>query len=98
MDERVKALEDRVGAVEAKLDKHIGITVRQYSALKQQADTVAKNSEEILSVITGAKRIWGVTTKHWRSAILFGAGVMTSLGVGNPELLKFVTRFFSGVG
>ncbi len=50
----------------------------------------------ILAVVTGAEKVGGFIKQYGPKAIYFGAGLMTTLGIGNPALWKFMSSFFGG--
>lgn len=60
-------------------------------------DTFKNEMSDKLDTITvfvsGANTIFGMARKHWRRVFIFGAGVMTSAGIGNPKVAAFITSF-----
>lgn len=83
LEGRVASLEGRMGSVE--------IAVRSAAA---DAATAANNTAELLAIANATKSVAGFIRRHGPKAISFGCGVMTILGVGNPELWKYVGHFF----
>lgn len=72
------------------------------TAVKQQTLSDAFDSfklemgdklDTITVFVSGANTIFGLARKHWRRVFIFGAGVMTSAGVGNPKVWSFITSF-----
>lgn len=55
-----------------------------------------RDLEEILALVSGAKKAGSLVVRYIPKAIIFGAGIMTAAGIGNPNVLKFVTHFFGG--
>lgn len=49
--------------------------------------------DTITIFVSGANTIFGMARKHWRRVFIFGAGVMTSAGFGNPKVWAFITTF-----
>jgi hypothetical protein len=85
LEGRVTALEGRMTTVE----KHAA------SAAADAAKAVA-NTAELLALANATKSLAGFVRKHGPKAISFGAGIMTILGIGNPELWKYISHFFGG--
>jgi hypothetical protein len=52
--------------------------------------------DTITVFVSGANTIFGLARKHWRRVFIFGAGAMTSAGIGNPKFLAFLTSFAGG--
>lgn len=48
----------------------------------------------ILAYVTGAQKVGGVIVRHGPRAAIFGAGIMTSAGFGNPKVWAFISSFF----
>lgn len=97
VEERLSEFERRVSSMEEDIKKmKVDIHTAKNEAMKMQNSIrrVNANTEEILRFVKGARKIAGITTKHWKTALVFGAGLMTSAGVGNPNVWRFVTQFF----
>lgn len=80
---RVTALEVRMTTVEG----------HAASAAANAAQAVS-NTAELLAIANATKTVAGIIRKHGPKAISFGAGIMTILGIGNPELWKYIGHFF----
>jgi hypothetical protein len=80
---RVSALEARMTTVEG----------HAASAAQDAAKAVA-NTAELLAIANATRTVAGIIRKHGPKAISFGAGIMTILGIGNPELWKYIGHFF----
>lgn len=93
---RFEAIEGRLDELENKMTDHITATAQQYQTLKSEMQVVVDNSAEILAVLTAAKKVGGIAVKHWKTAIIFGAGVMSAAGFGNPEVWAFINKFLGG--
>lgn len=52
--------------------------------------------DTITTFVTGANTIFGLARRHWKRVFIFGAGVMTSAGFGNPKVWAFVSSFAGG--
>ncbi len=103
---RFKALDDRCDEIESDLqsmrkslhsikNEHMK-TQTHVKTLQNQMTNIALDTQEILKWVTGGAKVFGFAKKNWKTAIIFGAGIMTSLGFGNPELLHFLVKFFGG--
>lgn len=77
--------EARIAALETKV-----------AAMQNSIANVEQNTGEILAVLTGTKTAFGYVQRYGRRVIIFGAGVMTTAGFGNPDVWKFITHFFGG--
>ena len=78
-------MEERFVSIENRLTK-----------LEGEMTSINNNTDEILKFVKGANKIWGIASKNWKAAIIFGAGIMTSAGIGNPQVWRFVSGFFGG--
>lgn len=87
---RVGDLERRMTAVETGMITVAGDAAKAALSAAQAAEGV----KELLGVANATKSVAGFVRKHGPKLISFGAGIMTILGVGNPELWKFVGHFF----
>lgn len=76
--------------------RRIAALERDMATVKANVQAAAENSAEILAIISYAKSSAGLVKKWGPHAIVFGAGLFTSAGVGNPNVWKFVTHFFGG--
>lgn len=54
---------------------------------------LAEKLDTITVFVSGANTIFGMARKHWRRVFIFGAGVMTSAGFGNPKVWDFISSF-----
>jgi hypothetical protein len=104
VDERLAAAETRLAQIETEMGKvkndiHSMKNSMQAASgdVRQLKDSVQKIEEQnadILYFVTGANTVFGFAKKHWKQAIIFGAGIMTAAGVGNPKVNAFITTFF----
>ena len=91
---RVIDLEPRRGAgVGSSGGGRLGARVEM---LETRMTTVEENTAEILAIVSGAKTVGGYIRKYGSKTIVFGAGLMTAFGVGNPAVTKFISSFFGG--
>lgn len=68
------------------------------TGIEGRLKVVENKVDEIYTFITGTKKVWGIAAKNWKKALIFGCGVVTSAGIGNPQVqsvLKFVAGFLS---
>lgn len=87
MENRIDGLENRVGKLELAFSEMKAAHVDAMDQLDAKLDT-------IVTFVTGANTVFGFAKQHWKTAITFGAGIMSALGVGNPAVLNFVSSFF----
>lgn len=92
LEGRVASLEGRMGTVEAGIKSAAELA----SVAAANAKLAADNTSELLAVANATKTAYGFIRKHGPKAISFGAGIMTILGIGNPELWLYVRHFFGG--
>lgn len=53
--------------------------------------------DKLVKWVDGANKILGVATRHWKTALKFGCGVVTAYGISNPQVahvVSFVGKFF----
>lgn len=93
---RFEAIEGRLDELENKMTDHITATAQQYQTLKSEMQVAVDNSAEILAVLTAAKKVGGIAVKHWKTALVFGAGAMSVLGIGNEQLWAYIGKFLGG--
>lgn len=74
--------------------RRIAALERDMATVKANVETAANNSAEILAIISYAKSGAGLVKKWGPRAVVFGAGLFTSAGIGNPNVWKFVSHFF----
>lgn len=72
--------------------------VKQGSAQMQlQLTGQDEKLDRILIWVDGANKVAGIATRHWKTALKFGCGVVTAWGISNPQVghvVAFVTKFF----
>lgn len=77
--------------------KNITETIRaETGSLKTTIDTIHNETAQILYLFNAAKETKGFVKKYGKQVIVFGAGVMSAAGIGNPNVLEFVKSFFGG--
>lgn len=86
---RFKKIEERLDALETFMSK----ALTEFTDLNSKVDAAVDNTANIIDILQGAKKVWGVTVKHWRTVMIFGAGIMTSAGVGNPKIWEYISTF-----
>jgi len=82
-ENRIKSLEIRLVMMREELDKMLN-----------DVTGVKSDTSEILALLTTTKDVYSFIKKYGGRVIVFGAGVMTAAGIGNPEVLKFISHFF----
>lgn len=85
--DKTEEIEKRVGALETAM----GTLQEDLNAFKQGVDD---KLDQIIVYVTGFNKVLGFTKRNWKTAITFGAGLMTAAGIGNPAILGFVSNFF----
>jgi hypothetical protein len=58
--------------------------------------TAVQNTTEILNILTYTKSVAGLVKRWGPRAVIFGAGIFTTAGVGNPKVWQFISHFFGG--
>src|SRR5579859_7470191 len=89
------SLDARVTILEGKMS-----TVQIETAIAKTAAIQARdNTAELLAIATGVKKVGSFVTRYGPKAIIFGAGIMSAAGIGNPkvqQVLSFISTFFGG--
>lgn len=81
----MSGLRNRVRSLEGRMTTVEAVAQEAAANAKISAD----NTDEILVIIRKAK-------KHAPKVVVFGAGLMTATGIGNPAVWKFLAAFFAG--
>ncbi len=89
MTRTITEFEKRLEAVEAKQIE----LAQEFEVFK---NGINEKLDTITVFVTGANTVFGLARKHWSKIIVFGAGLMTAAGVGNPKVNAFLTTFFGG--
>jgi type IV secretory pathway VirB2 component (pilin) len=93
IEQSYKSLADEFRAFcEASGEKHQTLT-DAFDAFKND---IGEKLDTITVFVSGANTIFGLARKHWRRVFIFGAGVMTSAGFGNPKVWAFLSSFAGG--
>lgn len=77
----------------AELDTRMTALEKQFSEFK---DHISDKLDSIETFVGGYNNILGLAKKHWKTVAVFGAGVMSAAGVGNPAVLTFIQHFLGG--
>lgn len=85
MADRLQQFIDRLSEVEKRVGK-----------LENSMDNFTGKLDDIYLFITGANTVFGFAKRNWKQAIVFGAGIMTAAGFGNPKVNAFLVGFFGG--
>lgn len=67
-----------------------------FDGLKATQAEISTQLSEIKTFVGGYNTVAGLAKKHWKTILIFGAGVMSSAGVGNPKVWDFITNFAGG--
>jgi hypothetical protein len=100
MEDRLHDVEQRLDAVEADLvsmRRSLHKANGQRQIMQNDIKKIDKKTDEILSFMTGAQKIYGVARKHWKSGLTFGCGLVTAVGFTNPavaHVTSFISKFF----
>jgi hypothetical protein len=87
----VISIENRV----EKLELNMTNLSTELSGVKLEVSKAVANTDQLISLATGVRNVSGFLSKHGPRLVAFATGVAASLGIGNPNLLKFVEHFFS---
>lgn len=92
---RIEALEQDMAQVKNTLQEMAAIAGlgEQFEAFKGSIDT---RLESIENFVGGYNTVAGLAKKHWKTILVFGAGVMSSAGIGNPKVWEFINTFAGG--
>lgn len=90
IEEQHKALADDFRAFCEKTNVAQQTLTDAFDAFKLE---LGEKLDTITIFVSGANTIFGMARKHWRRVFIFGAGVMTSAGFGNPKVWAFITTF-----
>lgn len=86
---------DRLSEFERRLDA-VEKSCADLTSLFHDPETgILAKLDNIATFVTGANTIFGLARRHWKRVFIFGAGVMTSAGFGNPKVWAFITQFAS---
>lgn len=99
LEMRLISLEGDIALVKAEIDAmKTGAEERSLMVMRLTGEVsdMRNSTDTILAFVTGANKVVGIAAKHWRTAIIFGAGVMTSAGFGNPAMWDFIKTFVGG--
>lgn len=94
-----------------RLENDIAETKERLSSLENDLQTVKQGAllmgtrlvgqdeklDKILVWVDGANKVAGIATRHWKTALKFGCGVVTAYGISNPQVahvVTFVGHFF----
>lgn len=88
MGDRLSDFEDRL----TRMEKSHKELADAFGLFRESLDD---KLDAITAFVTGANTIFGLARRHWKRVFIFGAGVMTSAGFGNPKVWDFITQFAS---
>ena len=97
---RLERLETEITEIKerlATLEHEFQSAKEERSKMQSQLDGQDIKLDKILVWVDGAHKVAGVATRHWRTALKFGCGVVTAWGVSNPHIQNvviFVGKFF----
>jgi hypothetical protein len=74
------------------------LTLKQgYSTMQTTLDAQDIKLDKIVKWVDGANKVLGIATRHWKTALKFGCGVVTAYGISNPQVahvISFIGNFF----
>lgn len=85
LEDRVTALEDGFANIQGPL--------AQIPAMNNKLDAALGTINRLASIDQNVTSVLGFVQKHGMKMLMFGAGVMSSLGIGNPHLWNFIENF-----
>lgn len=88
--ERFECIEARIEGLEERMTELSGISPR----IKKLEETLDVRLASIENFVGGYNTVAGLTKKHWKTVLTFGAGLMSAAGIGNPKVTEFITAFF----
>lgn len=97
---RLDRLEKDIAETKTKLltlENELQIVKTRGEAMQLQLTGQDDKLDRILRWVDGANKVAGIATRHWRTALKFGCGVVTAWGVSNPHIahaVEFVGKFF----
>lgn len=72
----------------------IAILEGKVAAMESKLDTAVDNSAQILAVLTATRGYVSFAKRYGPRVFIFASGVASAAGIGNPEVLKFISNFF----
>lgn len=108
MSPSLSELNARVIKIEAIINEQISLRLEQVEKTindtvipgmnKADLDRTAMKADtaEILAFVSGVKKTGSLAVRYGPKIVTFGAGIFTAIGLGNPNLWAFVTKFFGG--
>jgi acetyl-CoA carboxylase carboxyltransferase component len=97
---RLERLESDISETKERLsslENELQIVKQGASAMQSQLLGQDDKLDRILVWVDGANKVAGVATRHWKTALKFGCGVVTAWGISNPQVahvVAFVGKFF----
>lgn len=97
---RLERLEEDISDAKtrlANLEEELQLVKKGSQTMQLQLTDQDDKLDRILHWVDGANKIAGIATKHWKTALKFGLGVITAWGISNPQVshvVTFVGRFF----
>lgn len=64
------------------------------SHVKSSLEIIRENTQQLVSLQTTVSGLAGYIKKYGKQSIVFGAGVFTTAGIGNPKVWTFIAQFF----
>lgn len=90
LEARLTAIEDEMATIKADIaEAKTARGIMQDDLVSMKNDTA-----KILDFLTGVDKIGGMARRHWRTILTFGCGIMTAAGLGNPDVIEYVRKFF----
>ena len=75
------------------LDKRVSALEKHVSTIQADIVSIKDNTELVVDGLTATKTVGGFLHKHGPRLIAFATGIMATLGIGNPNMWKFISSF-----
>lgn len=76
------------------IEEHAQETRTLADSINTKVDTLIASTQGVIDLHNNVSTLWEFARKHGPKIVTFGAGIMTAAGIGNPEVLKFISNFF----
>jgi hypothetical protein len=86
-------MKERLAGLETEFQK----AKQERSLMQTQLTGQDEKLDRILVWVDGAHKVAGIATRHWKTALKFGCGLVTAWGISNPHVahtVEFVGKFF----
>lgn len=93
LEQDISEMKERLANLETEFQK----AKEERSAMQLQLTDQDAKLDKIVAWVDGVHKVAGIATRHWKTALKFGCGVMTAWGISNPHVahtIEFVGKFF----